>query len=247
MCFSTCGRLFSVLILGLVWSVSPTVAQDADDPYATPATGNAEPPAKEARVCDQSAPAAKSALSAKPESSMDRLSRKLNERTTVDFFEAPLSDVSQEFSELHGLSISIDGRALEEMGIDATQLSVTKTLDNVTLRTGLSLILEDHDLVLGARGNVLVITTLDAAPLLTRVYSVDGLVHPDDNCDRLIETILDTVAPDSWAEVGGRGTVIDFQRNLCVHQTFTAHLELAELLETLRSNIELAGGPKMRP
>jgi general secretion pathway protein D len=54
--------------------------------------------------------------------------------------------------------------------------------------------------------------------------------------DSLIELIQSTIAPDSWEEVGGAGTVSEFRGNLSlvISQTQEVHEEIADLLEQLR-------------
>ncbi|MBN1394317.1 MAG: hypothetical protein JW959_04790, partial [Pirellulales bacterium] len=61
-----------------------------------------------------------------------------------------------------------------------------------------------------------------------------GGVEPD--FDSLIELITRTVAPTTWDEVGGAGTIEEFERNLSivVSQTQEVHQQLADLLEQLR-------------
>ncbi len=54
--------------------------------------------------------------------------------------------------------------------------------------------------------------------------------------DELIELITTTVAPTSWDEVGGPGSIREFQTNLSlvVSQTFEVHEQIVDLLEQLR-------------
>jgi len=54
--------------------------------------------------------------------------------------------------------------------------------------------------------------------------------------ESLIELITSTIAPTTWAEVGGPGTITEFKGNLSlvVSQTQEVHEEIAELLDQLR-------------
>jgi len=54
--------------------------------------------------------------------------------------------------------------------------------------------------------------------------------------DSLIELITSTIAPQSWDEVGGRGSVQPFETNLSlvISQTQQVHEQIADLLEQLR-------------
>ena len=54
--------------------------------------------------------------------------------------------------------------------------------------------------------------------------------------DSLISLITSTIAPDSWDEVGGRGSVREFETNLSlvISQTQDNHEKVADLLDQLR-------------
>ncbi|MDH3719751.1 MAG: general secretion pathway protein GspD, partial [Planctomycetota bacterium] len=54
--------------------------------------------------------------------------------------------------------------------------------------------------------------------------------------DALIELITKTIEPDSWDEVGGQGTVAEFETNLSlvISQTQEIHEKIADLLDQLR-------------
>ncbi|MBS0211419.1 MAG: hypothetical protein JSS27_20960 [Planctomycetes bacterium] len=61
-----------------------------------------------------------------------------------------------------------------------------------------------------------------------------GGVQPD--FDSLMELITQTIAPQSWTEVGGAGAIKEFPTNLSlvISQTQEVHEQIAELLEQLR-------------
>ncbi len=61
-----------------------------------------------------------------------------------------------------------------------------------------------------------------------------GGVEPD--FDSLIELITTTIAPDTWEEVGGTGSIAPFETNLSlvISQTQEVHEQIADLLEQLR-------------
>ena len=172
-----------------------------------------------------------------------RLLAKLDEPTEFDFLETPIEDVAKEISERHDVLILLDTRALESMGL-SPESAVTKTIRGVKLGTALSLVLDDLELVLSARDNVLLITSEESQRMITRVYGTEGLVPQDADWDHLIETLISSIEPDSWEELGGLGSISVFQRNLIVSQGFETHVQLVGLLKTLRKNIALAGGPK---
>jgi general secretion pathway protein D len=59
--------------------------------------------------------------------------------------------------------------------------------------------------------------------------------------DSLIELITTTVKPQTWDEVGGPGSISEFQNNLSlvISQTQDVHEEIVDLLEQLRKNQDL--------
>ncbi len=77
-------------------------------------------------------------------------------------------------------------------------------------------------------------------PLLQRVYPVGDLVVPAPagapDPQKLIRTITTQVAPASWVDKGGAGTVdyLPIGMSLVVHQTPAVHEQVVQLLESLR-------------
>ncbi|OAI47949.1 hypothetical protein AYO44_08435 [Planctomycetaceae bacterium SCGC AG-212-F19] len=73
--------------------------------------------------------------------------------------------------------------------------------------------------------------------------------QPPATCeDKLIKLILNTVAPDSWAENGGHGTMDYFPLGmaLVVNQTAAVHEQIAALLDSLRRNLDKEVGVELR-
>lgn len=97
--------------------------------------------------------------------------------TSLDFSNTPLSEVAETIGQQHGIQVVLDTEALEAAGVSA-DMPVTRTLNNVSLRTGLWLLLEDLDLSYVIRGATVHITTPDVAEsLITRVYNVQDLLR----------------------------------------------------------------------
>ena len=61
-----------------------------------------------------------------------------------------------------------------------------------------------------------------------------GGVEPD--FDSLIDLIIETIAPESWVDVGGPGAIREFEANLTlvISQTQDVHEQIADLLDQLR-------------
>ena len=69
--------------------------------------------------------------------------------------------------------------------------------------------------------------------------SVGGLMGPETPQQRLMGLLMDSVESDSWAEVGGEGSVSEFNGLLVVKQSARVHEKIADLLEMLRKAAEL--------
>jgi hypothetical protein len=160
----------------------------------------------------------------------------LEEPTTVEFTETPLTGVSDSFAKRHKIQIELDYRALEDVGISG-DVPITRHLTDVKLESALRLLLRDLDLTYLVKDEVLLITTQDVAAqeLFTRTYPVGDLVDGDYNT--LIDTITTAVKPASWDEVRGPGSASEVPKSNClvISQTREAHDEVLELLRALRA------------
>lgn len=88
------------------------------------------------------------------------------------------------------------------------------------------------------------ICTYDVADLVVPMIDVrqippDSAEHgvlSSEDFDSLIELITTTIAPDTWEDVGGPGTIAPFAKNrsLVIRQSEEVHEEIIELLEKLR-------------
>ena len=88
------------------------------------------------------------------------------------------------------------------------------------------------------RDDVLQITTKEEGStwLMTRTYPVGDLIEGNDY-DSLIEAITNTVAPKTWDEVGGAGSIVNVtsSKSLVISQTRDVHDEVLQLLRSLRT------------
>jgi hypothetical protein len=148
---------------------------------------------------------------------------------------------------------------------------VTIDVTDIPVRSALNIILRDHDLAWICREEeVIFVTTAAKAETLMEVHVypvgdlviredrqwprgrhvpktpvMDGGVGPNGEVDVLIEMITSTVAPTTWAEVGGRGS-IRFLPNalaLTVCQTHDAQEDVEGLLGKLRNVRQLQLAP----
>ncbi len=116
---------------------------------------------------------------AKPGAAEKRILEELDKITSIDFVEVPLQEAMLTLKEQLGINIVLDEFALDTASISPED-PVTKTLDGVTLRSALRLMLKDLELTYVVRDEVLKVTTVEEAEeqLVTKVYPVGDLVVP---------------------------------------------------------------------
>lgn len=169
----------------------------------------------------------------------------LDQNTTVEFIEEPLIGVVEFFMDFHNMQIQIDEPALKDIGI-GTDEPVSKSLDGVSLRSALNLILRDLGLDWTIVNEVLLITTPEVAEvtMVTRVYDVGDLILARDSkgklwrdFDSMIHMLTSTIAPHDWEEFGGPGSIADFEfrgaAGLVIRHTPKVHHQVAQLLNDL--------------
>ncbi len=108
-----------------------------------------------------------------------KITKALDDETTLEFVETPLQDVVDYLKDLHGIEIQLDGKALEEAGV-GSDTPVTRNLKGITLRSALRLMLGALELTYVIKDEVLLITTKEKADaeLVTKAYPVADLVIP---------------------------------------------------------------------
>lgn len=166
----------------------------------------------------------------------------LGKSVDLKLMDASLEAVVKELGKQASLTIHIDDRALEEVGMDASDLKVSKTLNGLSLRSVLRNVLRELDLTYMYYEGVLMITTPEMAEgnLVTTIYPVVDLIGTDESrpeefdYDTLIELITTTVHPESWDEVGGPGSISGYRGTLVLSQTVEVHEDIAQLLAAAR-------------
>jgi hypothetical protein len=176
---------------------------------------------------------------AKPASrAEDHIRQEFLKPTSYDFVETPLAEVMNFIAKKHEIDIKFDQKALTDLGI-TTDRPISKSVSGVSLRSALNLLMRDLDLVAVIRNEVLLITTPDEANkwLSIKVYDIRDLV-PEAGYDKFVKDIMRQVAPTTWDEVGGAGSVSHFSSSgidaLIVSQTAPVHEDLENLLADLR-------------
>ena len=179
-----------------------------------------------------------------------QIGQALADTTELDFDNQPLEKVAEYLKQRHALEIQIDRRALEDAGM-GSDTPITRKLKDVSLRSALRLVLDELDLTFVVRDGFLLITTkMEAENMLaTKVYPVADLVTTESDFQppasgmrrrsgytELLDAINQTIAPDTWENVGGPGVIESFRNGeaLVVSQTTEVQEEVAELLAALR-------------
>ena len=129
----------------------------------------------------------------------------------ADFNETPLRDVVADVRERLKIPVVLDGRALEEAGIDS-ESPITFTGQGMTARAALRRVLGDLDLTALVRDEALVITTREKAgeELDVRLYPLPWGYRMQGAVDfqALIDLIQNSVGgPGDWADGGGNGVI----------------------------------------
>ena len=176
-----------------------------------------------------------------PSKESKELTAALGKRINLVLQATPLNEMVVQLRKQTGVNILIDGRALEEVGVDSSVKFSVQVRDSV-LSTSLRRILDPIGLTWTVRHEAIVITTPESAEtsLTTRFYPVQDLIQQsrkyDGGMDDLTELITSAIAPDSWEEVGGAGAITALSHPcLAFSQTEDVHESVERLLAKLRT------------
>lgn len=186
---------------------------------------------------------------------------KLDLPADADFQEVPLTEVVAFLSDRFGVNISIDRTALTNAGI-AADTPVTLKVGKMSLRSLLGHILRGVKLAYHIEDDMLVVTTPDTQ-LSLAVYPIgdletltpgghpagQGLGLPQTGAEDLVAMITSQIAPSSWEDVGGAGSihVLCTPPVLVVRQTEGGHQALQDLLTQLRGKAPAGPPAASRP
>lgn len=192
--------------------------------------------------------------------SADRFERdtlqRLDQTIAVNAVTTPLRDVMQQIAGQVGTPIVLDEKSLMEANIQSTT-DITAARSRGSARAILKSILEpiDCDWVI-ADGAIVVTTAAKQKEAVTaRVYPVYDLVAARDaagnvgyDFDGIIDVITSTIAPSTWTDAGGMGSIAPFEPScgLVVSQTREVHEKIDGLLAALRTTRRLQRLPAVR-
>lgn len=178
----------------------------------------------------------------------EQLEQALQQRGSIDFVETPLQELMEVMGQQFRVPFVLQATKLEEAAV-SLNTPVTKKISNLPLESILELLLDELELDFTIRHNVILITTPEdvESQLDTRLYPVLDLVVPRGmtspqqavaavDYEPLYDVITRTLAPQSWDEVGGPGsiTALDNAGVLIISQTRGVHRQIEHLLASLR-------------
>ena len=174
----------------------------------------------------------------------DKIRERLARRQNVDFDEISISRLA-DLLRAQGLPAWIDRRHLAEVSL-TPETKISLKLNHVPLEFALRTMLREHELNFYVDDGLLVVTTDAAAKEHVRigVYPVADLVQTEasDDCaefdfDDLINVITIAVAPTSWPDTGGIGSIIPYPNPpvIVLEQSDEVHEQIADLLSRIRA------------
>lgn len=112
----------------------------------------------------------------------EALEAALLKRVSLDVDGVSLTELAADLTNNYGVSTVINTRALDDVGLEPSNSSVSLKAKDITLRSALRLMLSEHDLTWVLQDEVLQITTPDQSnPALTTVlYPVPDLARADE-------------------------------------------------------------------
>ena len=167
-----------------------------------------------------------------------RIRAALEHAAEIEFVETPLVDAAIFLADRHNIPVILCVPELQAAGVNM-DAPVTKSLKGITLRSALRLLLKELDLTFVVKNDALFITTPDDAEsrLSDVAYPVHDLLEAGNAAEYagLMNLIDSTIAPASWDNVGGPGSLRQGGAGwLLVSQTSEVHEQVRELLDRLR-------------
>jgi len=170
------------------------------------------------------------------------LPRAFEQRVALTFLDTPLRSVLktlEEQTQKAGFKgkFRIDIKSLDEVGFP-DDAPVTVNIKPIPLRSCLALVMDQLTLTFIQDGNDILVTTLAAAEdrPITTSYDVSGIALRPGTADNLIRVVTQIIAPDTWDEVGGAGSITFVApSHLKISQVREVHEKIARLLNTLQT------------
>lgn len=165
----------------------------------------------------------------------------MDKKVSYTFVETPLNDAVRVMSEDLNFPILIDVFSLEGEGL-SSDVPVDLSINSISFRSALRLLLREMNLTYQFKEEVLQITTQTAAEdnLRNRLYFLEGTGLPRGGNLGTIEMIVASIQPEIWEQLGGVSTISSVNHShegrpaLLVSTTDDVHKEIEELMQALR-------------
>lgn len=211
---------------------SPAInSKDPADPFATPRAGS--PAIVSARLSARRRSVDHHSIESLSENEL-RILESLKKPVHFDFFETRMEDVLAEISDDYDLKIYIDPAAQRNAETPILEELIVAKLSDISLESALDVILDSHQLTTIIKNEMLMITSKDIAKstATTRVYPCPS-DWPIANVE-LMETIFDSVSPESWEENGGHGNISPIADGVVISAPQAIHRQVNGLYSQLQ-------------
>ncbi len=236
--------------LGWASNVNPVAAQPYENPAKTDKTEDLLSAGNRLREFGRAEgqPIPKLKQSSNQPSAKERaIQYRLKQPISLNFKDTPLREAIQTISIQSGIQVVPDLRALQEAKVNL-DAPLSGGADNINMKNALNILLKPMRLTYIIEDDVLKITTEDRtiSTPIRKIYKVADLVDPLPTVEgqqprttvegELKELILNTIAKNSWEDMGGTGTIQYFpiEKALVVTHSQEIHEEIQLLLATLR-------------
>ena len=155
----------------------------------------------------------------------------------IGFPGVPLVDAVEVLAGMSTLPISFDVQAMDQLNVSPRD-PVTVRMSGKRLGEILQAVVSSRGLICVVEGDQILVTSPEEKrnPLRSVGYTVSDLTGQDPAVvAELAALVRQLVAPDSWREAGGRGTVEPAGGSLNVVQTDPVHYRILHFCEKLRS------------
>jgi type II secretory pathway component GspD/PulD (secretin) len=180
---------------------------------------------------------------ATPAAEQTPVERALDKPIEFEFVKTPLKDVAAALSKKSGINIILDEKAITDVG-GGLDMPITRSFIGVPFELALLSTLKEHELnFLEIDDNVLQITSDIKVKefVVTRTYEVRDLAEPMQRSrgdqtplDGLVDLLTSIIAPTTWTQSGGTGSIAVFGNQLVISQTREIQGQIIDLLAALR-------------
>jgi hypothetical protein len=160
----------------------------------------------------------------------------LDDPTELQFPNTPLRTALEFLGDVHDINIIIDETGLTDEGISIDD-TVDITLKDVSLKSGLNVLLKPAGLTYVVRNEVMMITTQSKADgtIDTQAYDVSANLQNREP-QQVSELVTQLLAPLATTETGGKSgpVVVPYEKRLLVTGTWSDHARIREILDLMQ-------------